>query len=218
VIVYNNIMFESETNTNTNPKMLKNAYLELIIGPMFSGKTSYLLDVYKKCKLCNIPIAVINHSSDDRYTDNNNLLSTHDKTMVPCILTKSLMDLWNYDSLEENYSSQSDSHMLVRNANVILINEGQFFEDLYPCVLDMLREKKQVYICGLDGDFQRQKFGTILDLIPMCDKVTKLNSLCGICKNGTPGIFSKRISNEKEQFLIGSDNYIAVCRNCYDIV
>ena len=207
-------MFKSETNINS--KMLKNAYLELIIGPMFSGKTSYLLDVYKKCKLCNIPIAVINHSSDNRYTDNNNLLSTHDKTMVPCILTKTLIDLWNYDSLDENYSDKSECHMLLRNANVILINEGQFFEDLYPCVLDMLREKKQVYICGLDGDFQRQKFGAILDLIPMCDKVTKLNSLCGICKNGTPGIFSKRISDEKEQFLIGSDNYIPVCRNCYD--
>ena len=205
-----------ETIPTLNPKMFKNAYLELIIGPMFSGKTSYLLDVYKKCKLCNIPIAVINHSSDNRYTNNNNLLSTHDKTMVPCILTKTLTDLWNYDSLDENYSDSSDCHMLLRNANVILINEGQFFEDLYPCVLDMLREKKQVYICGLDGDFQRQKFGAILDLIPMCDKVTKLNSLCGICKNGTPGIFSKRISNEKEQFLIGSDNYIPVCRNCYD--
>jgi len=197
--------------------MLETAYLELIIGPMFSGKTSYLLDVYKKCKLCNIPIAVINHSSDDRYTNNNNVLSTHDKIMVPCILTKSLQDLWNYDSLEENYNTLSENHIFVRNANVILINEGQFFEDLYPCVLDMLREKKQVYISGLDGDFQRLKFGTILDLIPMCDKVVKLNSLCGICKNGTPGIFSKRISDEKEQFLIGSDNYIPVCRKCYEL-
>jgi len=206
-----------ETTIHTTPKMFKNAYLELIIGPMFSGKTSYLLDVYKKCKLCNIPIVVINHSSDNRYTDNNNLLSTHDKTAVPCILTKSLMDLWNYDSLDETYNDKSEHHMLLRNTHVILINEGQFFEDLYPCVLDMLREKKQVYVCGLDGDFQRQKFGSILDLIPMCDKVTKLNSLCGICKNGTPGIFSKRISNEKEQFLIGSDNYIPVCRNCYDV-
>lgn len=166
--------------------------------------------------MCNISIAVINHSSDNRYTANNNLLSTHDKTVVPCILTKSLKELWNYDSLDENYNDKSECHMLLRRANVILINEGQFFEDLYPCVLDMLSEKKQVYICGLDGDFQRQKFGTILDLIPMCDKVTKLNSLCGICKNGTPGIFSKRITNEKEQFLIGSDNYIPVCRNCYD--
>ena len=206
-------MFESETNTI--PKMLKNAYLELIIGPMFSGKTSYLLDVYKKCKLCNIPIAVLNHSSDNRYTDNNSLLSSHDKTMVPCILTKSLMDLWNYDSLDENYSDKSDCHMLLRNANVILINEGQFFEDLYPCVLDMLREKKQVYICGLDGDFQRQKFGAILDLIPMCDKINKLTSLCSLCRDGTRGIFSMRLTNEREQTVVGSDNYIPVCRKCY---
>lgn len=205
-------MFKSTVN-----KTMNNAYLELIIGPMFSGKTSYLLDIYKKCKLCDIPIAVINHSSDNRYTNNSNLLSTHDKTMVPCVLTNTLMDLWDYTDLENNYNEKSNEHMLIRNANVILINEGQFFEDLYPCVLDMMREKKQVYICGLDGDFQRNKFGSILDLIPMCDKVTKLNSLCGICKNGTPGIFSKRISNDKEQFLIGSDNYIPVCRNCYEM-
>jgi thymidine kinase len=197
--------------------MNNNAYLELIIGPMFSGKTSYLLDIYKKCKLCNISMAVINHSSDNRYT-NNSSLSTHDKLMVPCISTKSLMELWNYDDLEEKYNEKSNNHMSIRNANVILINEGQFFNDLYPCVIDMLKEKKQVYICGLDGDFQRQKFGDILELIPMCDKVTKLNSLCSICKNGTPGIFSKRISNEKEQFLIGSDNYLPVCRNCYENV
>jgi len=205
-------MFKSTVN-----KTMNNAYLELIIGPMFSGKTSYLLDIYKKCKLCNIPIAVINHSSDNRYTNNNNLLSTHDKSMVPCVLTNTLMDLWDYTDLENNYNDKSNEHMLIRNANVILINEGQFFEDLYPCVLDMMREKKQVYICGLDGDFQRNKFGSILDLIPICDKVTKLNSLCGICKNGTPGIFSKRITNDKEQFLIGSDNYIPVCRKCYEM-
>lgn len=202
---------------STINKTMNSAYLELIIGPMFSGKTSYLLDVYKKCKLCDIPIAVINHSADNRYTNNNNLLSTHDKTMVPCISTQTLMDLWNYTDLENNYNNKSNEHMLIRNADVILINEGQFFDDLYPCVFDMLREKKHVYICGLDGDFQRNKFGSILDLIPICDKVTKLNSLCGICKNGTPGIFSKRITNDKEQFLIGSNNYISVCRSCYEI-
>jgi thymidine kinase len=46
--------------------------------------------------------------------------------------------------------------------------------------------------------------------------VTKLTSLCSLCKNGTPGIFSKRITCEKEQTVVGSDNYIPVCRNCYD--
>ena len=60
-----------------------------------------------------------------------------------------------------------------------------------------------------------KKFGQILDLIPLSEKVTKLTSLCSICKNGTPGIFSKRITTETEQTVVGSDNYIPVCRKCY---
>jgi thymidine kinase len=68
----------------------------------------------------------------------------------------------------------------------------------------------------LDGDFERKKFGTILDLIPLCDKVTKMTSLCSRCRDGTAGIFSLRITQEKTQFLIGSDNYIPVCRKCYE--
>ena len=80
----------------------------------------------------------------------------------------------------------------------------------------MLVQKKKIYICGLDGDFERKKFGQILNLIPLCDKVTKLTSLCSLCKNGTPGIFSKRITSEKKQTVVGSDNYIPVCRSCYE--
>ena len=103
-----------------------------------------------------------------------------------------------------------------QKAEVILINEGQFFTDLYEVVDDMLQKGKKIYVCGLDGDFKRNRFGQILDLIPLCDKVTKLTSLCSICKNGTPGIFSKRITTEKEQTIVGSDNYIPVCRMCYE--
>jgi thymidine kinase len=97
-----------------------------------------------------------------------------------------------------------------------LINEGQFFADLYETVLDMLKCNKKVYICGLDGDFERKKFGQMLDLIPHCDHVIKMSSLCSLCKNGTRGIFSMRLSDEKQQTLIGSDNYVPVCRNCYE--
>ena len=81
----------------------------------------------------------------------------------------------------------------------------------------MLKQNKKVYIAGLDGDFQQKKFGTILDLIPLCDKVTKLSSLCSLCKNGEAGIFSMRLTQEKEQMLIGSENYIPVCRKCSNI-
>jgi len=190
-----------------------NGYLELFIGPMYAGKTSKLLDIYKQCKFCNISVTVINHSSDTRYDDT--MLSTHDKIMIPCIQTNTLREIWHYSDIDSNYNKTSDNHMKLRSADVILINEGQFFDDLYEIVIDMLKHKKNIYICGLDGDFKRNQFGHMLELIPYCDKVTKLTSLCGICKNGTPGIFSMRLTSEKQQTLVGSENYIPVCRKCY---
>lgn len=192
----------------------QNSYLEIILGCMYSGKTSKLVDIYKQCKFCNIPVSVINHCIDKRYDDT--LLSTHDKVMIPCIQTMRLKDIWHYEETNEESELPrlTDSVQLI-NSEVILINEGQFFEDLYPAVSHMLKHGKKIYICGLDGDFERKKFGQILDLIPLCDKVTKLTSLCSLCKDGTPGVFSKRITLEKEQTVVGSDNYIPVCRKCF---
>jgi thymidine kinase len=175
-------------------------YLELIIGPMFSGKTSALLEIYKKCVFCNINVSIINHSIDNRYHDT--MLSSHDKIMAPCFKTFKLMDIWKTEEV-------------IKNSDVILINEGQFFPDLYEVVIDMLNNNKKIYICGLDGDFERKKFGKILDLIPLCDKINKLTSLCSICKDGTAAIFSMRLTEETEQTIVGSDNYIPVCRKCY---
>lgn len=190
-------------------------YLEIILGPMYSSKSTRLVEIYKQCKFCNIPVTVINHSIDNRYDDV--LLSTHDKVKIPCIKTEKLTDVWvsnlHFDNLE-NIPRIKDK-LEIAKSDVILINEGQFFPDLYEVVVDMLKYNKKVYVCGLDGDFERKKFGTILDLIPLCDKVTKLTSLCSQCKDGTPGIFSMRLTNEVEQTVVGSDNYIPVCRKCY---
>lgn len=173
------------------------AYLEIILGCMFSGKTSRLVEVYKQCNFCNIPVNVINHISDNRYDEE--MLSTHDLVKIPCVKTDRLM------ALED-----------IISGDVILINEGQFFPDLKDFVSLMLGQGKKIYVCGLDGDFERKKFGQILDLIPICDKVIKLTSLCTLCKDGTQGIFSKRISGETGQLVIGTKNYIPVCRNCYE--
>jgi thymidine kinase len=198
-------------------------YLELILGPMFSGKTSRIVEIYKQCEFCNISVVVINHTIDNRYDDE--LLSTHDKVKIPCIKTERLSYVWS-DSIniepklhmdERDLNSIPYIHQKIKVAtsDVILINEGQFFEDLYEVVVEMLKQNKKIYICGLDGDFERKRFGQILDLIPLCDKVTKLTSLCSLCKNGTPGIFSMRLTHETDQTVVGSDNYIPVCRKCY---
>jgi thymidine kinase len=175
------------------------SYLEIILGGMYAGKTSRIVEIYKQCMFCNIPVIVINHHIDNRYDDE--MLSTHDKVKIPCTKTNKLLEI-DVDAWD-----------------VILINEGQFFPDLYEFVNNILNvyKSKKIYVCGLDGDFERRKFGQILDIIPLCDKVTKLTSLCSICKDGTPGIFSKRLSGETEQTVVGFDNYIPVCRRCYEV-
>lgn len=193
------------TTSNNNT-----GYLEIILGPMYASKSTRLVEIYKQYKFCNITVTVINHIIDKRY--DNELLSTHDQVKIPCLQASELNDLWNNNGYEKK---DLWAHNAVRDSSVILINEGQFFPDLYDVVVDMLNCNKKVYICGLDGDFERKKFGQILDLIPMCDKVTKLTSLCSQCKDGTPGIFSMRLTNETAQTVVGSDNYIPVCRKCY---
>jgi thymidine kinase len=203
------------TKQHNMTSFTSSGYLELIIGPMYSGKTSKLLEIYKQCKFCEISVSIINHSLDKRYHDT--MLSSHDKVMVPCINTDNLHNLWfNNGMVDLHQLIDNSDYKKVRNSDVLLINEGQFFPDLYDVVYDMLKNNKTIYVCGLDGDFERKKFGQILDLIPICDNIMKLSSLCSICKNGTPGIFSMRITKDKQQTVIGSENYLPVCRLCYE--
>jgi thymidine kinase len=208
-------------NANINmTEPYPSGYLEIIIGPMYASKTTRLIEIYKQCIFCNISVAVINHCIDNRYVDNElvDLLSNHDKIKIPCIKTNRLFDVWtDCINIDDNSTSISRNRekLKVATSEVVLINEGQFFPDLEDFVKCLLNANKRVYVCGLDGDFERKKFGQILDIIPLCDKVTKLSSICSLCKNGTNGIFSMRLTNEKEQTVIGSDNYIPVCRKCY---
>ena len=199
-IQHQNMSTTSFSQTHTD------GYLEIILGSMYAGKTSRLIEIYKQYLFCNLKVLVINHSIDTRYNtnnldENNILLSTHDQMKIPCIQIDILQTQQQY--------------IIDNNIEIILINEGQFFKDLYDFINWGLSYNLKIYVCGLDGDFERNKFGQILDIIPLCDKVYKLTSLCAICKNGTPGIFSKRITNELEQTVIGSDNYLPVCRKCY---
>jgi len=177
---------------------LTGGYLEIVVGPMFSGKTTHLINIYNQLyETCNIK--VINYSGDTRY--HSTMLSTHDKVMIPCVFTNLISDVCDESRLA--------------NIDVILINEGQFFPDLYETVYKLVETyKKRVYVCGLDGDFKRRKFGALLDLIPICDKVVKLASRCDACGNNA--IFSHRTTADNAQVLIGSDIYVPLCRACYD--
>jgi len=179
----------------------RGGYLEIILGPMFSGKTTRLLEIYhRRYNKDTNNIKVINYMEDKRYHDS--MLSTHDKNMIPCIFANKISDVCNSTELS--------------TIDVILINEGQFFDDLYDSTLELVEKyNKEVYICGLDGDFKRLKFGSILDLIPICDKVIKLQANCVRCNR--LAIFSKRLTDEESQVVIGTSNYAPMCRNCYNL-
>mgnify|MGYP001222322812 CR=1 FL=1 len=172
-------------------------YLEIILGPMFAGKTTRLIAKWRECIFLSEKVCVINYEEDKRYDEVQ--MSSHDLIKIESLNVKKLKDIIDVD------------------AEVFLINEGQFFDDLYEVVLHLVETlNKTVYVYGLDGDYKRDNFGKILDLIPICNKVKKLTAMCNICKDGTKAYFTKRITNETSQKLIGINNHIAVCRNCYN--
>ena len=196
--------------------MNNTGFCEIIYGPMKSGKTSRLLQLYKQFQFCEIPVMVINHCMDKRYSDT--LLSSHDKLMIPCINTYTLTELVDVtkDLFHTGTGTSTGTHIQeFLKSQVILINEAQFFGDIVPWVtIAVEKYKKHVYVCGLNSDFRRKPFGTWLELELICDKVTQLTSWCGFCKK-REALFSHRISYETDTIVIGSDNYIPVCRKCW---
>jgi len=174
--------------------------LNLVIGPMYSGKSTELLRIYNKFKR-NYKILVINHSSDNRY--GNNSVNTHNKDSIESISTEKLCDI--------------DMNLSVLGNDIVLIDEGQFFRDLYDFCKDIVeKHNKIVYVFGLSGDSNRKKFGQILDLIPICDNIKHLKSICNKCENVRDASFTLRTSNNTEQVSIGgNDSYMAVCRECW---
>jgi thymidine kinase len=174
--------------------------LELIIGPMFSGKSSELIRKIRLAKIINKKILVIKPLIDNRY-DNQKIVS-HSFESENCITVATLEEV-------------NDK---INNNDLIIIDEGQFFPDLKLHVLRWVEEyNKNVIVGGLDGDYKRNPIGEILSLIPFADKCHKINSLCKECNDGTPALFTHRKLNPNmslEQIQVGgSETYEPLCRN-----
>ncbi len=172
--------------------------LEIITGNMFSGKTSELIRRLKRYKVMGKRISVINSMKDTR--SNDHVIHTHDDVDFNCIKVNQLADTL----LDENFCA----------SEVVAIDEAQFFTRLKDFIHMCLFLKKTVIVAGLDADYKQEKFGEILDCIPMSDDVTKLSALCMRCKDGTSGPFTKRTVDTDEVELVGGPElYEAVCRH-----
>ena len=180
--------------------------IELIIGCMYSGKTTELIRLINRYKSLNKPMLIINYIEDNRY-GNDNKIYTHNKLGIEAKHITHIEDIYNNPKLLEEYN----------NSEIIFINEGQFFTNLYEFVINSVDKDNKIFIiCGLDGDYQKKPFGDILKLIPHSDKLTRLNAMCKICGDGTPGIFTyRKIESDKQKLIGGDDIYIPVCRKHY---
>ncbi|KAH0468235.1 hypothetical protein IEQ34_003268 [Dendrobium chrysotoxum] len=176
--------------------------IHVIIGPMFAGKTTALLRRIQLAVDSGRRVAMIKSDKDNRYSLDS--VVSHDGAKMPCFAVPEL-------SVLRSKMGDEDYNML----DVIGIDEAQFFEDLYDfCHIAADHDGKTVIVAGLDGDYLRRKFGSVLDIIPLADSVTKLNSRCELC--GRPAFFTLRKSDQTETELIGgADVYMPVCRRHY---
>ena len=183
--------------------------LTLVFGPMFSGKTTQLINIYKyKClEYNNEKCLALNYALDNRY--GNNKIVTHNKESIPCYNIYSIND----------FIENSETNIIFLKAKYIFINEAQFFENLIHDVLNIKHiYKKHIILCGLDLDFECKKFGQLSDLSMYANKVTYLHGTCNTNGCIYPSIYSHRITKNKEQLLIGTNEYIPLCKFCYDEV
>ena len=194
--------------------------LKIYVGSMYSGKTTELIrnyNRYRKYKQIIIDFdtsfdyndkkkSVIDLESNLYYYIDN--LYNHNKQEIQCL------KLTNINTLEQFFIRNSD---IINSVKYIHINEAQFFQDLKQVVINLVEKYNiNIYIYGLDGDFKREKFGEIMDLVPYCDSITKLKGVCNNCDNNA--LFSHRICSGDQQMLINDsqeDKYIPLCRKCY---
>jgi len=179
------------------------AYFELIIGPMFAGKSTELIRMSKRYNAIGKKCLIINHSLNKRYGSNN--ITTHDN--LELLSNYNVCKLGDIDSV------------LIEQYDVIIIEELQFYPDAFDNIVNWLNNYNKIIIAaGLDGDCKKQPFGDVLRLIPYTDKVTKLCALCKLCGDGTLAPFTKRIKKANIKIEVGSDDiYEAVCSKHYNL-
>ena len=165
--------------------------VQLIVGPMYAGKTTRLFQVYEL-----IGGIIIDFGDCE---PKQGTVKNHKDEKKECIRTNRLC------SLDSNINFMEEVN--------IFINEAQFFPDLLDFV-QKYEYTKDIRIYGLDGDYLRKPFGQILDVIPYCDNVEKIR---GVCVCGQSSIHSKRVTHHKEQFLLDENAYVPACRICYNL-
>ena len=171
--------------------------IELILGPMFSGKSTRLIEIIRKSVYQAKKSIMVKFYADKRYSEKSEVV-TH--------------DLIKYDSID--CKQLRESFDTLKNYDVIGIDEGQFFPDLVEVCEELALLKKTVIVAAVNGDFRMEPFPVIARLISKCDKIKLLKAYCFHCHKDAK--FSLRIVQSNETVLIGAgEAYKPACRECH---
>ncbi len=172
-------------------------WIEVICGPMFSGKTEELIRRLVRAQYAKQDVAIFKPKTDNRYSDD--YIVSHNKRKIKSIILESSESIYAYKN----------------KADVFGIDEAQFFDNGLIDVCNKLAKLgKRVVIAGLDKDYKAKSFGPIHQLMIDAEYVSKVNAICMSC--GDPASFTQRISSEDTLVVVGeTDKYEARCRNCF---
>jgi len=173
----------------------KTGWIEIICGPMFSGKSEELIKRLRRALIAKRRVQIFKHGIDDRYDDTN--IVTHDQQSIPGIALTDVRDILT---------------MVDDRTELVAIDEGQFFSaDIVAVANTLANRGKRVIVAGLDMDYMGQPFGPIPQLICSAEYVTKQLAICMTC--GDPANFTQRLTRATEQVIVGaSETYEARCR------
>lgn len=172
--------------------------VEVVCGPMFSGKTEELIRRVKRAQIAKQRVQIFKPAIDIRYHEED--VVSHSSQAIKSEPVESAVDI------------------LIRlkdSTRVVAIDEVQFFDEAIITVITKLAARGCRVICaGLDLDFRAQPFGPMPTLLALADEVTKIHAICTIC--GAPATRSQRLGKSNDQVLLGeTDSYEARCRGHY---
>ena len=172
--------------------------IEVICGSMFSGKTEELIRRLKRAQIAKLNVEIFKPKTDVRY--NENAVVSHNFNAIP----------------STPVDNSAAILLLSSNAQVVGIDEAQFFDDNLPEVCNKLAANGiRVIVAGLDMDFLGKPFGSIPVLMAIAEHVTKVNAVCVKC--GKPAVYSFRTVRNEATILLGKmESYEPRCRMCYN--
>jgi thymidine kinase len=178
--------------------------IELITGPMFSGKSTTLIARIERYLFAKKKVIALKWRGDNRYTKESQIV-THSDLRCDCVPC-------NDDELKTLYND------VLHDYDVICIDEGSFFKDIVAFCEMLANKGHTVIVASLIGTYQRIGFNDILNLVPKCEKVTMLTAVCTCCFSDGAA-FTKLtrtdVEHDGKELVGGKESYMAVCRKCF---